>query len=650
MDFLSLDISNCLTIGSAHIELDNRGLLLIQGDNRDDTSAKSNGAGKSSIVDALCWCLYGETARGESGDVIVNETAGKDCQVIVVLDDGGTKYKIERYRKHSTHKNQLYAFQLAPNPMDPSTPLHKGTEKETQAIVTKIMGCSLDVFQGSIYAGQEKMPDLPGMTDKFLKLLVEEAAGVEELADAYTAAQKLAVAADRAVAQAKAAHESDLREVATAAAALAEAEEQVTFFEAARKDNARAELVKAVPLNAKLAHLTATLAAFDQPALIARKGVLDAELAAVGAERLQMDSLNRVLSTANNAVTNAKNELRAAVTAASSAKLALANVDEAVGTPCGTCGKEYCEADMADVRVRAQVALDAADALVVSRTTTARAAIAAATIAEADVTAHSLGMTDISAASAELATIGTALHEHVRLQGEITNTGTQVANVKAVAIGKMTEINPWIAVQATRATASAVASAETLKTDAAVVAATGKAELIADAVKVFGPAGVRAHILDTVTPFLNDRTGEYLGALADGNIHAVWSTLDKTSKGELKEKFNIAVKNDKGGKTFGLQSGGEKRKVRLSTALALQDMVASRATKPINLFLADEIDDALDAPGLERLMGVLEKKAKERGTVLIISHNSLADWCDQVITVTKSAGKSTVSGSAIRGF
>lgn len=79
-------------------------------------------------------------------------------------------------------------------------------------------------------------------------------------------------------------------------------------------------------------------------------------------------------------------------------------------------------------------------------------------------------------------------------------------------------------------------------------------------------------------------------------------------------------------------------------------MVASRATKPINLFMADEIDDAIDPPGLERLMGVLDRKAKERGTVLVISHNSLSDWIDNVITVTKSGGLSTVGGASMRGF
>ena len=171
--------------------------------------------------------------------------------------------------------------------------------------------------------------------------------------------------------------------------------------------------------------------------------------------------------------------------------------------------------------------------------------------------------------------------------------------------------------------------------------------LFENVAKVFGPAGVRAHILDTVTPFLNDRTADYLSALSDGNISAVWSTLSTTAKGDTKEKFNIEVENDKGGKSFKLLSGGGKRKVRLATMLALQDLVASRATKPINLWIGDEIDDALDPAGLERLMGILERKARERGTVLVISHNELRDWCDNVATVTKRGGLSTIEGALV---
>ena len=45
MKFLSVELDNFLTIGHAKVMLADRGLLSISGINRDDSSAKSNGAG-----------------------------------------------------------------------------------------------------------------------------------------------------------------------------------------------------------------------------------------------------------------------------------------------------------------------------------------------------------------------------------------------------------------------------------------------------------------------------------------------------------------------------------------------------------------------------------------------------------------------------
>ncbi|HBS6576380.1 TPA: exonuclease, partial [Klebsiella pneumoniae] len=89
-------------------------------------------------------------------------------------------------------------------------------------------------------------------------------------------------------------------------------------------------------------------------------------------------------------------------------------------------------------------------------------------------------------------------------------------------------------------------------------------------------------------------------------------------------------------------SGGEKRKVRLACALALQDMVANRASKSIQLFIGDEIDDALDSAGLERLMGILEAKARERGTVMIVSHKEMKSWFRETVTLEIKEGRSYV--------
>src|SRR5690606_21918673 len=72
------------------------------------------------------------------------------------------------------------------------------TDRLTQQVVEKIVGASRDVFRAAVYAGQEQMPDLPAMTDKNLKILIEEAAGVtllEEAKKEFEAAQKRAQAA-----------------------------------------------------------------------------------------------------------------------------------------------------------------------------------------------------------------------------------------------------------------------------------------------------------------------------------------------------------------------------------------------------------------------------------------------------------------------
>jgi DNA repair exonuclease SbcCD ATPase subunit len=167
-------------------------------------------------------------------------------------------------------------------------------------------------------------------------------------------------------------------------------------------------------------------------------------------------------------------------------------------------------------------------------------------------------------------------------------------------------------------------------------------EIAEHVVSVYSPKGVRAHILDTVTPYLNERTAHYLGALTDGEIQAVWQTISLTAKGEARENFKISVTGDDGKGTFVDLSGGEKRKVRIACALALQDLVSTRASKSLDLFIADEIDDALDTSGLERLMGILDEKARERGSVFIISHSDLRDWVSNVMTVKKDTTSSTV--------
>lgn len=644
MDILKLEGENFLKLGKFEVELDKRGLLLVQGINLAEPSAKSNGSGKSSLLDAISWCLFGITARGVTGDSVVNNKIKKDCFVTVVLEDGDTQYRITRHRKHSTEKNALRVWQheLATGT---DVELSKGTDKETQAVVEAIVGCSADVFNASVYAGQEKMPDLPGMTDKQLKVLIEEAAGVEVLTEAYRIARQKALTAQTSRDNLASGVVSARDNLANAKASLGQAQAEESAFESGRKDRARDHLRGVLPLQQSIKEREEARAKLDVVGTQARIDEINRDLTAHNERHEKLRAMERTLNDmvrdqtlAQSAVEHGKQDLMRR-------QQAIENIDKRVGTPCGECGKSYCEHDLAAAKAAQEDGLRKAKEELLPKARALKEMGPRIDAKKADIEAFKASMPDVSAISAEQQILSRVLTAAQTAEREIASLKGQVETIKAQAQAKLTEPNPWTKVREERA-AGVKHIESTLATLEAQLEAADKALAIAnDAVKVFGPAGVRAHILDTVTPFLNARTAEYLGVLSDGNIQAVWSTLTRTAKGETKEKFNIEVTYEDGSDGFAGLSGGEKRKVRLATASALQDLVATRATKPINIFMADEIDHALDDAGLERLMDMLNKKARERGTVIVVSHNNLADWIDNIITVTREGKTSRVEGA-----
>jgi DNA repair exonuclease SbcCD ATPase subunit len=96
----NVNIKNFLSIENIDINLDREGLNLVLGHNADSKQFDSNGSGKSSLFDAIVWCLYGEVLRNVSVDFLVR-TGEKDMGVSVVVDpeDGTPSVIISRSRK-----------------------------------------------------------------------------------------------------------------------------------------------------------------------------------------------------------------------------------------------------------------------------------------------------------------------------------------------------------------------------------------------------------------------------------------------------------------------------------------------------------------------------------------------------------------------
>lgn len=640
MKFVSIQIENFLVLTEAKINLADRGLVLIQGINSADSSANSNGAGKSSIADALCWALYGVTARGESGDQIVNNKAGKNTRVEIILNDDGIQYRIVRHRKHKTGKNNVHVFM--DDGLSGEKDLTKGTDKLTQETIEKIIGASLDVFTGSIYAGQEKMPDLPSMTDKMLKVLIEEAAGINALEAAYVKARDNAKIAKSDLDMS----EAELQHLQAAEAGLVSQRQQALDGDSRWKqqrdeqmqnltDRVRNQLIPeaqklaAEAPKAEIDRLTAEIAAIDQ------------KIASVGQEQAELARQAHNVSITQRASYAAATDLVNAQAALDRAKKELTALEHGGDCDCTSCGQPMPADVIAEAKQRAKDRVDAADALVTAKMTAADIAENAAKAAEGAHDAFKLGMTDVSKEVAQRSSLAAQ-------QASLVNKDRQRQQLVATAKADMDTITrlkgetpPFEQMVADIQNRIDANRQQITNKSGEVAVKRQRFELEQEVVKVFAPSGVRARVLDEVTPYLNGQTAKYLSILSDGNINAEWSTLTVNKSGEMKEKFAIDVSSAISSKTFKGLSGGEKRKVRVATALALQDLVSTRAAKPIDLFVGDEIDDALDASGLERLMIILDEKAKERGTVMVISHNSLRDEIPNVLNVERTASGET---------
>lgn len=77
-----------------------QGLIHLSGENLVEQRLGANGAGKSSLLDAICWCISGRGIRGTRTSSLLSWQAAKDAQVEVELDiatNGNSPATIKRY-------------------------------------------------------------------------------------------------------------------------------------------------------------------------------------------------------------------------------------------------------------------------------------------------------------------------------------------------------------------------------------------------------------------------------------------------------------------------------------------------------------------------------------------------------------------------
>ena len=102
-------LHNFLSFGHAEISLKDNGYTLVSGHNLNDSdSALSNGAGKSSIFEAISWALTGETIRGSRSIVNMYSDGGAYVKLKFTVD--GAEYEITRSKDHADYGTNLKIY------------------------------------------------------------------------------------------------------------------------------------------------------------------------------------------------------------------------------------------------------------------------------------------------------------------------------------------------------------------------------------------------------------------------------------------------------------------------------------------------------------------------------------------------------------
>ena len=140
----NLTVKNFMSVGNATqaINFDRRDLTLVLGENLDlGGDGSRNGTGKTTIINALSYAMYGVALSNIKRDNLVNKANGKNMVVSLDFAIGDQEYRIERGRKPSLLK--FYVNDKETEAQDNA----QGDSRETQNAIEDMLGMSHDMFK-----------------------------------------------------------------------------------------------------------------------------------------------------------------------------------------------------------------------------------------------------------------------------------------------------------------------------------------------------------------------------------------------------------------------------------------------------------------------------------------------------------------------
>lgn len=639
MIFKGLDIENFFRFKNAHIDLNDQGLVLITGENLDSTTADSNGSGKSTILEAIVWCLWGKTVRGKKGDTVVNNQIKKDCWVRLHLEHDGEEYVVERFRLHHQFQNKLFFWHYEDaGPID----LSEGNNTLTQEKITKFLGIDFETYIRGPMVGQGKFKRFSEMTDAQRKEVLEDAIQIGVLGKAREEVRKQLNQINGELTTESISHDQILDQ-------LTHAKNDFTAILHSQESHFQETLCNIAKISSKLANFAIQIDQLTKE-IPDPVDIQKFEKAAHVVEDLEY-KLTLHWQRLLEGLTSEKGQLEASMGHQRTELRRLQNEAERLNSLANaTC--PTCEQDVSEEHINA--------CLLALQTKTT----------EAEAHLEVLGAQYKSAESRYEET-----HKESILSRQRASTNKKQAIDQWNEALEQNQARRDVHQQIYRSMQSVLEHhkrvkeyKDSLRCDPFQSFAQEKEEQVGrleDQLKQinsrmaelssqvnllqfwdsgFGNSGLKSQVLAAVTPFMNDRARYYSKHLTDGEAKIEFSTQTTLGSGELREKFDVVVSNSNGADDYDGSSGGEKGKIDLAINFTFSDLMAMRAQKAYPQRFFDEPFEALDEAGIEAVMELLAVMVKECGTIFVVTHQpAMKSLFSKVINVVKKGGVSVIT-------
>ena len=153
IQFLELTMQNYLSYGNntTRVNLNFDNPTLIIGRNYDSVvegQVDSNGAGKSTILNALLMCAFDKNLMGVDKNGQINKSNGKNMLLTLVFKVNGVYYKIERYRKNKAMGGDGVRLFINPDEpvFDESHDKTPDSVANCNAMIERVLGIPYEMF------------------------------------------------------------------------------------------------------------------------------------------------------------------------------------------------------------------------------------------------------------------------------------------------------------------------------------------------------------------------------------------------------------------------------------------------------------------------------------------------------------------------